>query len=55
MVVSHYSIFAADLLTLDAIILMCPSNVKDVSNTSPKYSCDEICWTGLFLKKIGGS
>ena len=43
-----------DLLTLDVIAQMCPSNVKNVPNIIPKCFCDETCWTGLLLKKIGG-
>ena len=43
-----------DLLTLDIIALMCSSNVKGVSNIRPKCFCDETCWAGLLLKKIGG-
>ena len=33
---------------------MSSSNVKDVSNIRSKCFCDETCWTGLLLKKIGG-
>ena len=42
------------LLTLEVIALMCSLTVKDVSNMRPKCFCDETCWTGLLLKKIGG-
>ena len=33
---------------------MCLSNIKDVYNVKPKCFCDETCWTGLLLRKIGG-
>ena len=42
------------LLALDVIALMCSSNVKDVPNVRPKSFCNETCWTGLVLQKIGG-
>ena len=32
-----------DLLTLDVIAQMCPSNVKNVPNIIPKCFCDETC------------
>ena len=28
--------------------------IKDWSNIRPKCFCDETCWTGLLLEKIGG-
>ena len=41
------------LITLVVIGMTCSSNVKNVSNGRPKCFCDETCWTGLSLKKIG--
>ena len=32
---------------------MSSSNVKNVSDLRPKCFCDETCWTGLPLEKIG--
>ena len=34
------------LLNWDITILVCSSNVKDVTNIRPRCSVDETCWTG---------
>ena len=43
-----------NLLSLDVIALKCSSNVKYVPNITRQCFCDETCWTGLLVKKIGG-